>query len=333
MADYVEGPGHHGDPSTGQARGWSQLTQESLSALLLLNDIPFFGPNKFRQLYEQGVSPQDLVDEPNRVSSLGGNRGPAFASHLSAAVLTRSKFEARAAALIKQAEKLDAAVLSYADPSYPSVLFHSNYPVPLLFVRGSADVLRMRDTVACVGSRNIRAPYSGLHDRFAQTAASRGSVVVSGFALGADSIGHKSAVDAGGKTVGVMAGGVDRPFPPENRAFWDRLIPSGNAAFVSEAAFGARASSLTLRRRNKLIVALSLGVLVSQSAADGGAMNAYRFGLENRKPVATFAADGSPDTSGNRAIADDPEARSRVFSLQASNEEFRQWLGELASST
>lgn len=320
-------------PHRPTARGWSHLTAESLATLLLLNDIPFFGPQKFRKAYGVGLSPQDLVDEPTRVASLGGNRGPAFISHLAGAIQQRSTFDRRAASLLEKAERLGAAVLSYGDASYPPVLLRSNYPVPILFVRGSAEVLSGPDTVACVGSRNIRAPYTALHERFARTASVGGSVVVSGFALGADSIGHRAAMEAGGKTIGVMAGGVDRPFPPENRELWDRLLKSDSAAFVSEAPFGAIARSLTLRRRNKLIVALSLGVLVSQSAADGGAMNAYRFGLEDHKPVATFADDGRNDTSGNRLIALRAQSGDRAFSLQPTDEEFQEWLRGLASLT
>lgn len=333
MADDIIRSAHRDHPTNQGGRGWRHLTPESLSALLLVDRIPFFGPNKFRLLYQRGLSPQDLVDEPDSASSLGGSRGAGFASHLSTLVNQRSEFEAQASKLLKQAEKLGAAVISYADPSYPQVLLRSNYPVPVLFVRGSDDVLRERNTVACVGSRNIRPPYSDLHDRFARTAASHGTVVVSGFALGADSIGHRAAVAAGGKTVGVMAGGVAQPFPPENRALWDQLLPSGKAVFVSESPFDRRADALTLRRRNKLIVALSLGVLVSQSAADGGAMNAYRFGLEGHKPVATFAADSTGDTSGNWQIANDPKSGGPVFGQQASHQEFHEWLRELASST
>jgi predicted Rossmann fold nucleotide-binding protein DprA/Smf involved in DNA uptake len=77
-----------------------------------------------------------------------------------------------------------------------------------------------------------------------------------------------------------MPGGLDRPFPPENRSLWEDFLSYPGAAFVSEFPFGTRASSLTLRKRNKLIVAFARAVLVSQSSADGGAMNAYRFAAE-----------------------------------------------------
>jgi predicted Rossmann fold nucleotide-binding protein DprA/Smf involved in DNA uptake len=98
---------------------------------------------------------------------------------------------------------------------------------------------------------------------------------------------------------------------------------------VTESSFGTSASSLTLRKRNKLIVAFSRGVLVAQSSAKGGAMNAYRFAIEQRKPVATFLTDGSADASGNSNI---PEYENALV-LQSEPEAFERWLQVLSSST
>jgi DNA processing protein len=313
--------------------GWRDLSPELLSAIFVLDEIPFFGPQKFRELFEQGLTPEALLADTERLVAIGGKRGPSFVTAHAEAVRRRPELEERAATLFKKASTLGARLLSYADDEYPPVLLRSNYPVPVLYARGAVGALKTRQTVACVGSRQIRPPYSELQAAFAREAAGVGSAVVSGFALGADTIAHEAAVEASGTTIGVMAGGVDRAFPPENRGVWDRLLSGDRAVFVSEAPFGARASSLTLRRRNKLIVGNALGVLVGQSAVDGGAMNAYRFGLEDHKPVSTFVGDGQRDTSGNALIARDPRAGGRAFGLRASAEEYRGWLQELGSST
>src|SRR5207249_5017810 len=98
--------------------------------------------------------------------------------------------------------------------------------------------------------------------------------------------------------------------------------------------FGTQASSLTLRKRNKLIVAFARGVLISQSSVQGGAMNAYRFAKEQRKPIATFSGNGSPETSGNQLIEQQLKPGSIVFqAANAEGEVFRQWLHPLSSST
>jgi predicted Rossmann fold nucleotide-binding protein DprA/Smf involved in DNA uptake len=132
----------------------------------------------------------------------------------------------------------------------------------------------------------------------------------------------------------VMAGGLDRPFPPENKPLWETFLAAGRAVFVSESGFGARASALTLRRRNKLIVALAQGVLVGQSSTSGGAMNAYRFGLEQHKPVTTFEPDGADDTSGNAVIANDARSGGSFFPVGSSAPDlYEAWLRPLSSST
>ena len=100
---------------------------------------------------------------------------------------------------------------------------------------------------------------------------------------------------------------------------------------MSEFGFGQRASSLSLRKRNKLIVACAQGVLVAQSATDGGAMNAYRFGREQKKPIATFRSDGSRDTTGNALISEKHGARDVTFDVTANGSTYEAWLNELSS--
>jgi predicted Rossmann fold nucleotide-binding protein DprA/Smf involved in DNA uptake len=131
-----------------------------------------------------------------------------------------------------------------------------------------------------------------------------------------------------------MPGGLDRPFPPENRPLWEDFLTYSGAVLISEFPFGTAASALTLRKRNKLIVAFARGVLVGQSSTEGGAMNAYRFALEQRKPIATFAADSTPDTSGNALIAAKRRPRDAVFPSDCPDPEaYQGWLLQLSSST
>lgn len=309
------------------------IAVDDLAALYVLDSITGFGPQKFRELHEHGLRPTDVVRDPSRIPTTG-KRGDALRSQLGA---TFEKLlpscRARAANQIVAAHRLRATILTYGHRAYPRAVLASNNPVPVLYARGSLDVFAESIAVACVGSRNIRPPYADLHAAFARTACGLDFTVVSGFATGADTIGHEAAWKAGGRTVCVMPGGLDRPFPPENKALWQALLAYPGAVFVSEFAFGMAAAALTLRKRNKLIVAFSRGVLVSQSANDGGAMNAYRFALEQRKPVATFDADDTAETSGNRRIAADAKAGATSFPKVSDPETYTRWLRRLSSST
>lgn len=322
----------------GDSRG---IGLDALAALLLVESVKGFGPGKFRELYEAGVSPAEVIQRPDLLPTRG-KRGDGFLTALSALSDEKSQLAFnRAARQIVRAIEHDGGVLTFDHPLYPRNVLESNNPVPVLYVRGNSRVLADRRAVACVGSRQIRAPYSQLQGRFAETAAQDGFTIVSGFALGADTIAHEAASAAKGTTIAVMPGGLDRPFPPENRGLFDELLGYEGCVFVSEFPFGTAASSLTLRKRNKLIVAFALGVLIGQSSLRGGAMNAYRFALEQRKPVATFTPDGGPDTSGNYFIVEEaqrrrPEFESPLppaFPAHPDPEEWTRWLRALSSST
>lgn len=309
------------------------ITAEDLSYLLRLQGVRGLGPQKFKSAFERGLRPRDLLNDPKRLG-IEGKRGDEL-QRLIARVADQdgAALVARAKKYITYSHRYGAKILTYWHSLYPRIVFRSNYPTPILFARGALDVLAGSSTVACVGSRRIRPPYSDQHRSFAECASEMGFTVVAGFALGADSIGHRAAVSAGGSTICVMAGGLDRPFPPENKTLWAEFLRSSRAVFVSEAPFGTRAAGLTLRKRNKLIVAFSVGVLVSQSTENGGAMNAYRFSVEQHKSVATFADDGTEETSGNRVISTSSKVPTAVFSSEQPDwEDWRRWLQQLLSS-
>jgi DNA protecting protein DprA len=324
------------------------VTLDDLTAFFVLLAVKGFGPQKFKELHENGLRAVDVVHGRAELPT-AGKRGDMLRAQLAEEVQSLLPLSrGRASRQLHAAKSLGGRILTYHHSAYPKNVFESNNPVPILFARGAFDLLKNRRVVACVGSRQIRPPYDELHRAFSRVACDEGFAISSGFALGADSIGHTAALAAQGRTICVMPCGLDRPFPPENRDLWDRLLDDEGGVFISEFPFGTRASSLTLRRRNKLIVGAALGVLVSQSSTTGGAMNAYRFGLEQRKPIATFAADGKPDTSGNAAMANPtsrkatgdrrtanlgPPAAAHAFSLERPDREaYRRWLRSLSSS-
>lgn len=310
-----------------------ELTKELLAELYVLDAQKGFGPQKFKSLHDAKIPPGDVLRNP-RLLPVEGKRGDILRDLiLKTPQSTYDQCGDRAQRQIEAARKAHASILTYDHPGYPRNLLDSSHPIPILYVRGNPAVLRNRHTVACVGSRKLRPPYDTLHRQIATLACRSGFAVVSGFALGADTAGHEAALVAHGQTICVMPGGLDRPFPPENRPLWNQFLEYEGAAFVSEFPFGTSASALTLRKRNKLIVALSLGVLVSQSSSKGGAMNAFRFAIEQKKSVATFAADGSDDTSGNAQICEESRAPTVLFPCDSNQvDKYKKWLRELSSS-
>lgn len=304
----------------------------ALAATYALESVKQFGPQKFRKLRNGGLTPADVLADPARLP-IGGKRGDTFRAEIARiAEAGISEFEERAGRQLDRAAQHGVHILVHGDDAYPSNLWASNNPVPVLYVRGDLSILQQRRAIACVGSRGIRGDYEARQRDFAGFAAGHGWTVVSGFALGADSVAHRAARDAGGATVCVMPSGLDRPFPPENKGLWSEFAEYPKAVMVSEFPFGTAAATLTLRKRNKTIVAFALGVLIGQSSATGGAMNAFRFALEQRKPVATFAGNGDTDTSGNQQIA--AETSGTEFPSDRPDEgAWTAWLETLSLST
>ena len=304
---------------------------DRLAATYVLERVSGFGPVKFREMHGAGVDPQVAINSPDRLPFRGrtGDKLRLAIRNLSDADVMAGR--SRAIEQLERASSCAASILVHGDAEYPRRVYESNNPVPVLYVRGDPNIWQGSGSVAVVGSRMTRDPYETCARNFASTAARKGIIVVSGFAIGADSIGHKAACNAGGRTICVMPCGLDKVFPPENRSLWDDLVAYRGAVFVSEFGFGQRASSLSLRKRNKLIVAFAQGVVIAQSATDGGAMNAYRFGRDQKKPIATFRADGSMYTTGNAAISESNEIRDVTFEVAANGSAYEAWLDGLSS--
>lgn len=316
------------DPSQEQAVG---ISAHELTQVYILASVKGFGPQKFKELHKNLIDPFDVVGNPNALPT-PGKTGEKLRNEI-AKIPTSIKdlCKARAEKQIAVAFKHNAKILTYRHQLYPRHVLESNNPVPVLYVRGNDDILLNRATVACVGSRKIRPPYTLLQQEFTRLAVEKRFTVVSGFAVGADTVAHKAAVEHHGTTICVMPCGLDRPFPPENRILWNEWIAGSKALFATEFPFGTGASTLNLRKRNKLIVAFAQGVLVAQSATDGGAMNAYRFAREQDKPVATFQQDGTVETSGNKLIETELENRDQVFPAIPKSEAYQTWLVRLSS--
>jgi len=302
-----------------------------LSSWYSLDMVKGFGPQKAKDIWREGISPETLLEHPQLLPHTG-----ATGDRLSHAIDSLSEDDIRLArkralSQMRRAAKLDATILTYDHQSYPVLILESNNPSPVLYARGNLRILKNPKAIACVGTRQISNAYSNAHARFTTHAAANGWTIVSGFALGADTIGHRSAIAAGGTTICVMPSGLDRPFPPENRELWRELETCDQAAMISELPFGTSASSMNLRKRNKLIVASAQAVLVSQSAEKGGAMNAFRFAVEQHKPVATFEWDESEATSGNRHIANEHRIPTTVLAVNGDQGSWNKWLEKLSS--
>ncbi len=188
---------------------------------------------------------------------------------------------------LERAARAGATLLSIADPAYPRLLREAPGAPPLIYVRGS---LGPADdwAVAVVGTRAPSSYGREAAHRLSHDLARRGATVVSGMALGVDSVAHAAALEAGGRTVAVLGSGVDLPYPERNRGLAERIVAQG--ALVSDYPLGTRPVAMNFPPRNRLISGLSLGTLVVEAGERSGALITVEFALEQGREV--FAVPG-----------------------------------------
>jgi DNA processing protein len=174
------------------------------------------------------------------------------------------------------------------EADYPSWLAHIDSAPPLIALRGDAAVLQ-RPAVAIVGSRNASVGGVKFAKQLARDLGARGYVVASGLARGIDAAAHEASVATG--TIAVLAGGLDRIYPPENTALADRIIAEGGV-HLTEMPLGWEPRARDFPRRNRLVSGLSLGVVVIEAADRSGSLITARLAGEQGRIV--FAVPGSP---------------------------------------
>ena len=196
--------------------------------------------------------------------------------------------------LAKELDLLERYAISWAtilDSEYPDLLKHIHLPPPVLYWRGALPSDDIK-TIAIVGAR--KADQYGKHavDLIVPTLVQHGITIVSGGALGADSMAHRATLEAGGKTVVVLGSGLLRPYPRENRRLFDRIIEHDGAVMSAFQAYTDPHPG-HFPARNRIIAGLSVGVMVVQAARKSGARITAQFALEEGRDV--FAIPGPID--------------------------------------
>lgn len=202
----------------------------------------------------------------------------------------------------QQVEASKVGVLTWESQDYPGLLREIPAAPPLLFVRGVYEPVD-RWAVAVVGTRRLSAYGRQVTRDLVAGLVNNGITIVSGLARGIDAVAHRTAVEEGGRTIAVMASGIDKVYPPEHRDLAHAIV-DGHGALVSDYPFGAEPESAHFPARNRLISGLSLGVLVVEAGEKSGALITAQYALEQNRDV--FAVPGnihSPVSVGtNRLI-------------------------------
>lgn len=207
---------------------------------------------------------------------------------------------------LRQASERGHTILSPLDPSYPRLLAETGDRPALLYVAGDPSRFSSK-AIAVIGTREPSEHGVETARRITQYFVKAGWQIVSGLALGLDSVAHTEALQHDGSTVAAMAHGLDAVYPKSNASLADTIVENGGL-LVSEYAYGTAAFSGHFVERDRIQAALSKAVVMVQSDRGGGSLHASRATLRYGRflivPVATRTDidNGYEKARGNIAL-------------------------------
>jgi len=175
---------------------------------------------------------------------------------------------------------------------YPQELLRLSNPPIGLYVKGNSSLFKTKK-FGVVGTRKVTSYGKEVTNFLTSQLASYNYTTVSGLALGIDAIAHRATLDAKGATIAVLGCGVDCCNPRENERLYNEIIESGSMV-ISEYPLGTAPTKGSFPARNRIIAALSKGVLVPEAGADSGSLITAKYAKDLGIPI--FAVPG-PITS------------------------------------
>jgi DNA processing protein len=233
------------------------------------------GPATFRRLLQSFGSATAALERLPDLSRRGRGRP-----------LTAYPAEA-AATEIERLAQLGGRFIASCEPDYPIALTAIADAPPVIAALGNASLLRQR-AIAIVGARNASANGRFLAEAIARQLGELGWAIVSGLARGIDAAAHQGALASG--TIAVLAGGIDKPYPPETEALYREIAQRG--LLLAESPLGYAPQARDFPRRNRIVSGIADGVVVIEAAVRSGSLITARLAGEQGREV--MAVPGSP---------------------------------------
>jgi DNA processing protein len=266
----------------------SKLTFEQLVHLKVILSVEFLGPVKIRSLLSKFKTLENILKADKISISETEGIGPILAKRIKDVSRKMNEMEKSVSEELEKVKKNNIKILTVWDEEYPQILKKIYDPPLLLYIKGE---IKKEDllSIAIVGTRNI-SNYGRIQtERITKELVDQGITIVSGVARGVDSTAHKITIQNNGRTIGVIACGINKVYPPENKLLYQQI--SENGALISEHPLDTLADPRFFPQRNRIISGLSLGTVVIESGIEGGAIQTAHYALEQGREV--FAVPGN----------------------------------------
>lgn len=259
--------------------------------ILTLHGIRGIGPRKIQGLLDanrEKIEGKDVLDREFAAS---------LDEKLEYAVVSLDDdawddLEEKADRVLDRAGSEGISVLHPFMETYPMRMLANRKHPPILYCLGNVEALNSGKSVAVVGTRQPTEFGARMGRRLAEVLAGDGYAVVSGLALGSDTMAHEGALDAEGETIAVLPTPIDAPvYPKSNQGLAERIL-YGGGALVSEYAPGTKLHERqlvsNLVARDEWQPALADGLIVTETSKTGGTNHALRHALDTATPIAVF---------------------------------------------
>ena len=210
--------------------------------------------------------------------------------------------------ILGECDRLGLRVMTLQDGDYPGRLREIAAPPAVLYIRGRVFRFDEEAAIGVVGSRDPSPYGERVAAQLGLELARGGALLVSGIAQGIDSTALKGALKGGGPVVSVLAGGVDVPYPSQNRFLYEDVAAAG--ALISEYPPGAATEGWHYPIRNRIISGLSLGVAAVEAGVKSGTLITARTALDQNRDVFAFPGlAGNPGSQGTNLLIQRGEAK------------------------
>lgn len=268
------------------------LAPSALEPVLRVAIVEGIGPTRLAALMKRFGSAERILaaraDELMAVEKLGR----VLVGRLRAAATPEGLERARTAMAVMK--KANAVAITPDDAAYPDAFRKLDDAPYLLFAVGNLDLLAT-EGLAVVGTRAPSDYGLATTTKLVEAVAREGLTIVSGMARGIDAAAHATALAAGGGTIGVLGNGIEQAYPPENARLFEKVREKG--LLITEFAPGEQPNAGNFPRRNRLIAALSLAVLVVEMGEKSGARHTVDYALAQGKDVYAVPGPISSDVS------------------------------------
>ena len=246
--------------------------------------------------------PNDFEEIIDWISTKTGKRG----ANINTSMVKKAIGDAHV--INEKAEASSISVYPITHSAYPQSLREIDDPPLILYAKGNIQCAHSEHRVAIIGTR--KPSKFGAEQAFstAQYLGANGHVVISGLALGCDTVAHKGCIFSGAKTIAVLAHGLDMIHPKTNSGLARDIIEAGGA-LISEYPPGQQPEPSLFLDRNRIQSGLSIAIIVIETGQKGGTMHTVRFGRQQKKVIIVLAHNPDPtdggDATGNQALLQD----------------------------